>query len=103
MPAARTSDDRIGRATSGAIAAPGAVLPRPDVAGTAAAAVPGLDHIFLPGAPLPDVLAQPCERGVLARALWRSLHLSAVHQVHDHHGEDRGHLYPLSVSAALSP
>src|SRR6185295_2416270 len=103
MPAARTSDDRIGRATSGAIAAPGAVLPRPDVAGTAAPAVPGLDHVFLPGTPCPDVLAQPCERGVLARALWRSLHLSAVHQGHDHDGKDRGHHHRLRASSGLSP
>src|SRR3954462_911885 len=103
MPATRTRDDRIGRAASGAIAAAGAVLPRPDVAGTAAAAVPGLDHIFLPGATRADVLAQPCERGVLARALWRSLHLSAVHQGHDHHGEDRGHHHRLRASPGLSP
>ena len=110
--AGRGSDERCqrrGRAMT-ALAEPRAaplLRPAPSsrglaVAGAAAAAVPGLDHVLLPGSARPDVLAQPRERGVLARDLWRSLHLSAVHQGHDHDGEDRGHRHRLRASSGLS-
>ena len=93
-----------GRAASGAIAAPGAASSRGRML-PALLLLPCLIWIaFFFLAPLvADVLAQPRERRILARALRRSLHLAALHQGHDHDGEDREHRHRLRASPGLSP